>query len=485
MSYFTWSRNKEAAGVIDLSLGFQPLLDKYGRDNPVLKSVLGHAWSLGAETAIVEYRYIDQDYRSEHRDFYAGTFRRYPSVAERLLFFRGRPPAQLIESHQPADFSDLHFLGYSVMRPLVSCPVGRTVLDPGSALGPYVSCKTRDRAHLFGRSLPVIGSPFLSQDSQLGTCSHVTAWITAYYHHRRFASPRYRPGDIASMVPPETGVSRPMPSSGLTVAQLLETFRRIGLPAIGYRLDRLPKGESLFRIACRYLNSGMPVTVLAGDHAFVLVGYKRVRCGTDDERIRFIRQDDEVGPYQLVSDPFGERQPNYRPWRYLIVPLPPRVYVPGEDAEQWGAARLRRLLETQHSPLVQRWDAHELSPRSVLMESTVFKERQVEREASDVVKAIYTRMALPHWVWVVELTDRAARDRGDPCVLAEALIDTTNPSRDRQVIAWRVPDEIGWWLPDHDEFGSVPLDHDPAVRSLALVESRCVPEGSPGVTSGQ
>ena len=137
MSYFTWSRNKEAAGVIDLSLGFRPLLEKYGHDNPVLKSVLGHAWSLGAETAIVEYRYIDQDYRSEHQDFYAGTFRRYPSVAERLLFFRGRPPAQPVESLTPADFSGLDFLGYSVMRPLVSCPVGRTVLDAGAALGPY------------------------------------------------------------------------------------------------------------------------------------------------------------------------------------------------------------------------------------------------------------------------------------------------------------------------------------------------------------
>jgi hypothetical protein len=423
---------------------------------------------------VVEYRYIDQDYRSEHQAFYAGTFRRYPSVAERLLFFRGRPPAGFTDATQPPNFGDLELLGYSVMRPLITCPVGRTVLKPLADLEPYISCKTKDDVHLFGQTIPVEGAPFLSQDTQLGTCGHVTAWITSYYHHRRFASPRHLPKDIAAFVPPETGMSRPMPSSGLTITQLLETFRRMGLPAIGYRLlDPLPAGESLFTIACRYLNSGMPVTVLAGTHAFVLVGYKRVRCGTNDERIRFIRQDDEVGPYELVNDPYGEPLSDYRPWRYLIVPLPPRVYVPGEDAEQWGARRLRRLLSSRNSPLVQRWDARELSTRSVLMESVVFKKRQLERAASDRVRAVYTHMALPHWIWLVELTDRTARNRGEPCVLAEAVIDTTNPSRDRQVIAWRVPDEIGWWLPDHDEFGSVPLDNDPAVRSLALVESVC------------
>ena len=153
MTYFTWSLSRVATGILDLRPGFRPLLEKYGESSQVLQSVLGYAWRLGAETAIVEYRYIDQDYRSEHQAFYSGTFRRYPSVAERLLFFRGRPPDRLKDRWQPADFSDLDFVGYAVMRPLNNCPVGRAVLPPEERLSPYVSCKAVDEVHLFDKTL--------------------------------------------------------------------------------------------------------------------------------------------------------------------------------------------------------------------------------------------------------------------------------------------------------------------------------------------
>jgi len=69
------------AGALDY------LVDEYGQRRPlVLKQVLGHAYAAGAQTAVIEYRYIDADYRDEHSRFYSTTFRRYPSVAHRIHF---------------------------------------------------------------------------------------------------------------------------------------------------------------------------------------------------------------------------------------------------------------------------------------------------------------------------------------------------------------------------------------------------------------
>jgi hypothetical protein len=139
--------------------------------------------------------------------------------------------------------------------------------------------------------------------------------------HYRAPRPVMTGAELAA-VPAELALSRPVPAEGLSVFHLSAAATRIGLPALVYKLDDLPGGETLPRIACRYLNSGLPVTAAGGGHAFVLVGYRRVHPGTDQERIHFIRHDDEVGPYQVVENFLLD---DYSPWQYLIVPLSSRT----------------------------------------------------------------------------------------------------------------------------------------------------------------
>jgi hypothetical protein len=84
LSFAGWSGDPYVARVVDLTheRSLVWLLEQYGGARPkVLQAVLSHAFSLGARTAIIEYRYVDQDWRNEHKAFYTGTFRRYPSVA--------------------------------------------------------------------------------------------------------------------------------------------------------------------------------------------------------------------------------------------------------------------------------------------------------------------------------------------------------------------------------------------------------------------
>ena len=172
----------------------------------------------------------------------------------------------------------------------------------------------------------------MAQDAQLLRCAHAALWVVARHHHLTWGTPKLLPRAIADAVPMEATAGRALPSPGLSVTQMSTAATRLGLPPLVYDLRKLASGQSLQSIACRYLNGGMPVIVAGRGHAWVLVGYTREH-ETVDPRIVFIRQDDETGPYQVVPDFNFD---TYSPWQYLIVPLPPKLYVPGEEAEAVG-----------------------------------------------------------------------------------------------------------------------------------------------------
>jgi hypothetical protein len=220
-----------------------------------------------------------------------------------------------------------------------------------------------------------------------------------------------------------------------------------------YPLQHLAEDESIPRVLCRYLNSGLPVTVATRSHAFVLVGYGRSRDIDGKHLLHFIRQDDEAGPYRRVDNWMLDE---WGTWEYAIVPLPEKVYLPGENAEAIGAQRLLaeldRSADRAAADLLQHFheDSRPLSFRSTVVLSNKFKSTLGPRGYPDDVAAAYQRMQMSRLVWIVELTDRAARDAGDACVLAEAVIDATDHVRDLHVLGWRIPGALWGWLPDED-----------------------------------
>lgn len=472
MNLQDWSYDRPADAV-DLARpgALNSLLDRYGGSRPdVLTSVLAHAYASGAQSAVLEYRYIDPDYRNEHSQFYSTTFRRYPSVTHRLHFFAEQMPSTLTSRDEPARFNNLGYLGYTVLRPLPGAPVGRTMLVPQIGTKPNVTCLARDRVNLLGEQLDVVGTPFISQDSQMSVCAHATLWIIAYYHHLAFGGPRLLPGDVTAAVPDDIG--RVLPSVGLTLYQISVAASRLGYPALVYGLDPPPPGESLFRIACRYLNSGIPVIVSGAEHAFVLVGYERLNAGQPDERIRFIRHDDEVGIYGHVDNCLLD---DYSPWEYLVVPLPQKVYMSGEDAEVIGEAYLRQALDDNTAKigtdLLRGLDGkhRRLSFRSTVLRSNDFKKDLESRQIPVTLAAVYRRMQMSRWIWVVELVDRELRRSNQPCVLAEAIVDATDQVRDMHVLSWRIPGLVVQWNPDTDTLSQRTLDPIPPLRSVGRV----------------
>ena len=454
MDFADWSSPTEPAVSVDLgsSGALDWILSRYGGANPtVLRAVLSQAYVAGASGAVLEYRYIDADWRSEHANFYAGTFRRYPSVAHRLHFFLEPIPDSALVGDGPAGFADFGYLGYVVLRPVPAAPVGRAFLVPPADVADMLTCQSLDTVNLLGEQLEVRGTAFMAQDAMLLRCAHATLWMSAYHHHRRFSGRRWLPAEIADAAPGEIGQGRTVPSLGLDLYQMSTASEALGMPPVVYDMSAKPPGESLQRLACRYLNSGLPVIVASPGHAFVLIGYRRVNAGQPDEMLVFLRHDDEAGPYQVVENFVDDF---HGPWEYLLVPLPAKVYMPGEDAEAIGTEHLKSSIAEDPSPeaqdLLARIERKEVTFRSTVMPSNSFKLGLADRGMPEPLASVFRRVHLSRWVWVVEAVEKEARRANRPCVLADAVIDATDHQRDMRVLLIRTPTRLHQWQPDRD-----------------------------------
>jgi hypothetical protein len=135
---------------------------------------------------LIERHYIDRDHIADHSVFYSRNLYPYPNHCQRVHFFSCLPQdltTFLAEARNEGiinppleayhlrcqNFSKEHYLGFSVIKPLSGCPVGRTVLqcypekcDDGS--NRVFSCTSPYTAHVAGVELTVVGLPFQQQD---------------------------------------------------------------------------------------------------------------------------------------------------------------------------------------------------------------------------------------------------------------------------------------------------------------------------------
>ena len=275
-TFFEWTATDDPGKVIDVQAagGWDEIRQTYAGSTTSrqLDRVIAIGQGHGVRTVLVEFRYIDLDYRSEHSSFYGTTFRRYPSVCHRLHFFSEKVSVDLSNLGSLQDA----YRGYSVMRPLPQSPVGRTMVPPPKELEEATVCLATDTVHLFGYSFNVVAMPFISQDAQYLRCAHAAQWMTLQFAHLVLGMPRRLPADVHTASLGGVVVGRQVPSEGLSSYQML-----VGLQALGLSpsLTRLPLDRAaskaagqfgLFPILCRYVNSAMPPIVVSDQHAWVV-----------------------------------------------------------------------------------------------------------------------------------------------------------------------------------------------------------------------
>jgi hypothetical protein len=422
----------------DLEARYGKLCDGLQRTSPPspqLSSVFDLATKLGAERVWLEAPYVDYDYRSEYSQHFSRRFRPPPDSSERLIFLDSKRQA----------------VGYCVLRPTPK-PVGRTVMNVPEDFEPFVTCRAKQDILVYGHRFQVDGFPFMSQDGEYGRCAHAAVWSIARFQHALHKTGRHSIGAIVAATGTNQLPDRTVMSGGLTAAEVRQALEALGLPVLTYHPQRPLKGTTFVEVMCRYLDSGFPVAVNTPNHMTVLVGY-----GVEaDGSIRWIRCDDNFGPYGVVPkyDPTKDEDPKLKRWHVALVALPGRIHVPAENAQIAAERIFKRELGAAGGPkhLRERWEAGEIKVRTYAVKPADLKEQLLNSTAH--VKEIadfYRSIPMPIWAWISEFSDINEKEGG---VLGTVMIDATSSKHGPEAV---VADIDGWGVyfdPEGKSIGS-------------------------------
>ena len=167
-----------------------------GGASDVVSCVIRHLMLSNVVSYLVENPYIDCDYSSDYRFFYAQTFRTYDRHCKRVHFFAEDVGAifalpnwnERVKALQATSLRS--YFGFCVIRPLPNASIGRSVLKmrgpEGKDLESVITCRADVRANLLGAELDVCGAAFMQQDSRVGACAQIAIWMGARHMHQRY-----------------------------------------------------------------------------------------------------------------------------------------------------------------------------------------------------------------------------------------------------------------------------------------------------------
>lgn len=326
ISFLSFAQQGLAAA---LSLEAHPFISK-PEAHRQLEYVEAYVRDLKCQCIAIEDHYIDRDHMEDHSVFYSKSLQAYPNYCRRVHFFscsttilqRELTRIRCLSTKRElraasAEFSKEHYLGFSVIKPLKGCPVGRTVLRcfPPDAKGGFVRdfrCACECTAHLLGIRLSVTGLAFQQQDLGVSACATTALWSALQKARELEKSAAATPAQITIRASQHAlPFGRPMPSEGLSLDQMCQAVHSLGYAPNLYRADTFDVSRALLYSTIR---SGIsPVLILEHPtldqaHAVAAAGMKlykkHVECLVDpkmDDRAGDLTavyiHDDRFGPY--------------------------------------------------------------------------------------------------------------------------------------------------------------------------------------------
>ena len=238
---------------------------------------------IGARWCIVENDYVDRDSATTYARLFSRAFKDYPRRTVRLHFFSNRLETLTFEDFLCPTPLQKAYLGFMVLSPRQSVPIGRTVLPaPRDAKDWYfIPTQQSFSVNLAGIPLEARGTPFIQQDGQIAACASAAIWmsttaLTRRFHHDMLG---YSMADITTFATehsmPFGGVVSP---PGLSSDQILWALHRMGYEPMCFFADKEGVSET-FEIIIRSIESGIPPILLiglpyeGGYHAVTAVGY--------------------------------------------------------------------------------------------------------------------------------------------------------------------------------------------------------------------
>ncbi len=423
------------------------------------------------KTVLVEKPYVCEDFRSLHRHFYGRKFRERPSKCVRLHFF----DEQLSESEVLLADASEHYIGFSVIEPLVRRCIGRTIINPakiGHDSNHVHLLGTTFRNRIGGSLYQCHGFPFRTQSNEATVCAHVTMWAICRYLSTKFNLYRkHLPFELIEMAGRRNG--RIIPHHGLSYADYSEMLDRFGChPVIvsNHGMGSTPFSDAKSKIVDQkrfrdflkslycYIESGFPLIATFGGHVVSIVGH----VSLDDEQAKtrasksispihaselvdeFVVMDDNYFPYQFMQrllTPESNYPRALNQLRGIVVPLPDEVYLRPQDVDRFTLGLLSEpvfkqivdeslLAQNLSEPIVYRpFLATGVSFKQ-------FKQKQLADAPGDLAIRLQLVLSLPRFVWCVELSTPSLR--ANDMAFGEILLDATAGESDLEPIFVRI-----------------------------------------------
>lgn len=448
-----------------------------------LASYLNHQ-DAGARTILIEAPYVDRHWLDEYSGYYATLLYPPPAKTTRLHFFRvvwspddfAQLLGRAIEGARAEVQAEIEaaYLGFSVIRPLPSAPLGRTILRPYDAEPSrcFAAGRVQNQVHLAGLTITFDGLPFQQQDQGVGACATTALWSALTKVMRNDGNRAPTPFAITSAATDHHVQARTLPAlEGLNLDQMAMAIHAHGYQPHPFQAADAPDDFAL--LLKTYLRSGIPVVVRVriadGDmHALTFVGFREepeLGCAKDIQIaiqnevrfrsrgvVRWYVHDDRLGPYarlDFVPDPDG--QVDHRKIRLLpreggfecfekdmvfsdaLVPLYPKLRLTAEELVEFSldlCPAIRYLAQS---------DSLYLEPQFYLG-GDYLTEVQGHGLGIDRSITISTRLVLSRYVGVLHwyVGDRWAGD---------AVYDTTDLRRDsktRPPLLALIPKDPAW-----------------------------------------
>ena len=287
---------------------------------------------LQAQSVIEEPCYFDRDYLDEFSAFYARSSQGYKNVCSRAHYFGPENVSEedfelaLGNDDGAVDKLQRNYLGFSVIRPLVISPLGRTVLALYQDHNPHerrvVSPARTYSVYVAGLRLTVEGLAWQQQDTGVAACATIGLWTM--FHSSSFDDHHAIPTTAEITSSAQLFGRRPFPSTGLTVEQILEAIHKQNLNPIAVSGDiGEPNGfgkpfsrQRFANNAAAFIRSGYPILIVghyenSGGHAICGVGFreKGLKRADADDPAKVVMADGEIEYFYIHDDNIG---PNIR-----------------------------------------------------------------------------------------------------------------------------------------------------------------------------
>lgn len=396
---------------------------------------------------LIEYDYVDKDYRSTFYNYYSKMGRWYRDDCVRLHFFDDcvRFDEELMDlTCSDGQLKD-HYFGFIVLRPTTAATLGRSILSPDIRVGASgMAIQSRHRVHLLGHTLSVWGFPSMAQHADISVCAHVSCWAILRHYSERFSSHKEILLHDVTRLAATTDPGGITPSLGLDIYEAERILQAAGcFPVLVSK-----KGANdlhFFAQLLSYLESGFPLFVSMGgcQHAIVVTGYawrdtiKKSSSSSShvwSQVETLLVVDDNLLPYRTVGlgGVAGSNAKIYstKDFDAFIAPLPEKIYYPANAVEKLSLGGLYSfLIKSFGLP-----DGQNLIRRYFITTISAFRRfaRENQSQMGNELVGLLMNLATAQFIWVVEYSSYSQWSKGH--ITARAIIDASASPMDDQPV---------------------------------------------------